>query len=84
MIDLALKRYYDILLGAGAESQKLKMRLVVNQAERVTTGYRGHLDVLEVNLLSSCEYLPHDNMDESCKKKILTIETHLSIFTIKP
>ncbi len=64
MIEQALKRYYSILIKDGIAGVK---NLAGNDENQ--QGYRGHLDILDVNLLSPCEYLPHDKMDESCKFK---------------
>jgi hypothetical protein len=68
MIEQALKRYYAIIM----QNQATLFNPPSDNQQSAFTwkkdeAYRGHLDILEVNLLSKCEYMPHEDMDESCE-----------------
>jgi hypothetical protein len=67
LIEQALKRYYAIIL-----STQVNLHKIYGKSEaklwKGKDGYQGYLDVLNVKLRNPCEFMPHDEMDESCNE----------------
>lgn len=75
MVEVALQRYYNILLQQDRILQSHRIRQTRQNNETVIRpSYQGHLDVLEINLLTPCEHLPHDKMDESCEDVLYLLD----------
>lgn len=74
MLEDALKRYYGVIRKSISTSRlnRLQLSNLLYQSKSNKTwkqqgGFQGYLDVLQVDLMSSCEYMPHENMDEACE-----------------
>lgn len=91
MLEDAIKRYYGVILKSISMSRlnRLQLSNLVYQSKSNKTwkqqnGFQGYLDVLHVDLMSPCEYMPHENMDEACGFEIVFSSYALAlVFSIR-
>lgn len=75
MIEDAIKRYYGIILRSSPHKKHaFPLSALFNTTKfdkrwKSQEGFQGYLDVLQIDAMAPCEYMPHENMDEACKKK---------------
>ncbi|CAL8144537.1 unnamed protein product [Orchesella dallaii] len=74
MVEDALKRYYSIILKTVSHSAPIVnlANAKHNKSWKSDPGFKGYLDVLQVDLMAPCESMPHESMDEAYEIKIGT------------
>lgn len=68
----AIDRYKQIIV-VHLRRLRYKVDTSYNNKWRNVTEFNGNIDALKVDLRKPCEKLPHLDMDESCKSRVIYI-----------